>query len=105
MGLGAAGPAKPAGCGRQIPAQRLKLAVGAGGQGLLQALIEFLRRQPALTRRYPEQFGDPVPVLVRGTQMIRGAHLITMARRRRFARHGHTLRRDRPPGRGECGGP
>ena len=74
--------------GGQIGDQPGQLAVGPRGQGQLQALVEFLRGQPPVSRRHPQQLDHPVPVLVRGAQLTAG-HLMA----RLGIRHGKTINR------------
>src|SRR5205823_5713382 len=58
-------------CSRQISAQSHEFAIGARGQRFLEPLVELFGGQPPVTRGCPQQFGDPLPVLVRRAQFVR----------------------------------
>ena len=61
--------------GLEVRDQALQLPVGARGQGRLDPLVELVNAETPITRRHPQQFNDPVPVLVRGTQVVPGVHV------------------------------
>src|SRR5262249_6760515 len=56
----------------QVGDQPGQLAVGPGGHGLFQPLVEFLGGQPAVPGGHPQQLDHPVPVVVGGAQFAAG---------------------------------
>ena len=77
--------------GRQVRDQALQLSVGARGQGRLDPLVELVKAETPIARGHPQQFNDPVPVLVRGTQVVPGIYVLGAHVRLRVAarlRHG-----------------
>jgi hypothetical protein len=65
-----------------VPAQRRGLAEGARSQRLLQALVKLFYSQPTVTRGYPQQLRDPVPIRVRRAQLAERDRITTAPRRR-----------------------
>ena len=51
-------------------------------------MVKLIGAQPLVTRGHPEQFYDPVPVLVRRAQLARRQPFIAALPRRHLARHG-----------------
>jgi len=56
----------------QVGDQPGQLAVGPRGHGPFQPLVEFVRGPPPVAGGSPQQFAHPVPVIVRGAQLVAG---------------------------------
>jgi hypothetical protein len=74
-----------------VPAQRCGLAKGALSQRLLQALVRLFYAQPTVTRGYPKQLRDPVPIRARRAQLAERDRITTAPRRRHLTLSWDTL--------------
>lgn len=74
-----------------VPAQRRGLAEGARSQRLLQALVKLFYAQPTVTRGYPQQLRDPVPIRMRRAQLAERDRITTAPRHRHLTPSWDTL--------------
>jgi hypothetical protein len=75
----------------QVGGQHRQLAVSAGGQRRLQALVKLGRGQPPVASRDPEDLDGPVPVLIRGAQLGPGPGAWAISSPGQLTSHGHIL--------------
>src|SRR5215472_10076852 len=76
---------------RQIAGQGRELAVRAGGERDLHALVKLFSRQPAVTGGHPQHLDHAVSVLVRRPQLVDPRSIVAAPSWRNVASHGHTL--------------